>query len=334
MKSAKTEAVALTPAQRHVLEDIATGKGDVEKDGAVWLYKRQERAAAKKLMASGFLHLIGFRNRYIITNAGRAALKAPLAALCAGCDAALPKSTYSDGPGGYAIEIAPHVSVRVCYGRGRGQPSVACIVKARERARRCPGCGAEDTKIGDICKDCTTNIERGRTLKDRKLEWWCIVANGLGPYLAFDVERGQGRSGSNRAYPLEELAKLLVTALAVGRIDAGHRYGGVGDDNRIIPCGHGVRIDGSDKFHVEVTHEQGEAMAALVKAIRQVMYLSYRDGLADGKDALGRLARGDTSVRDFERHDDEQEKRLDQILAEFEDESETKEETDADARAE
>lgn len=300
--------VALTPVQLGILAEIVAGKS-VDKDtGRVWLGGREKRAAALKLVAVGFLTGDSFGHWYAITDAGRAALKAPRAALCAGCDAALPALPY--GGHGFEVEIAPNVRVRVCCGRSYRCASSACAAKARVRARRCPGCGAEDTDIGEVCSDCKTNIERGRTLKDRKLEWWCVVANGLGPHLSFPTEDG------SRAYPLEELATLLGAALAVGRTKIEHGCVDVGD--RTIPHGSGVRTDRGDKVCVEVTREQGEAMAALVQKIRQVTYLAYRDGLHAGKDMLGRLARGDESVRDFEKSEDREDEHLGRILAELE----------------
>jgi len=205
---------------------------------------------------------------------------------CAGCGKPEPK---------HEIDLVPGAKVRVCEGRSHYYPSNACVAKARAKLRLCSGCGAANTTLGTICHECRRQIERGLAAVERApVAWWAIVPTTLGPYL---TEEHKGRSRNVH----RGLAEKLVALLGTGRRTADYRSDvHVHQADRHVP--HYKEGGDHDQVYIELTDAEGATLRALVKEIRRVMRLHYADGLHDGDDALGRLMRGDLSVRDFEAH--------------------------------
>ncbi len=220
---------------------------------------------------------------------------------CYGCGGSLSKSGCWLG---VKVDVAPDLYVQVCRGRTQSTPAVDCEVKARRKACLCPGCGREWRRLGEICHACREAIARdagAQAQVNKKVEWWAIAGKKIAPSLSFKTNR-------DYVYPTEELAELLAAAVAAGRgpvsRDKVRRY--VEPDNYIPSC---YETHNDDVQFIEITPEAGAALKKFVTRLCEVMQLQYGDGFRDGSNILGRLSIGDKTVQDFERHQDEVERR-------------------------
>lgn len=217
--------------------------------------------------------------------------------VCAGCKKAFrgPRAHW-----GARADLYPKVSVYTCWGRGR-YPSPKCVMLARANLALCPGCQAPDTTIGTICDGCQNKLKRGNTLEARKMEWWGIAADALGPYLSEHV-------GGDWKRPLYDLAELLCKAVAAGRtVDQRDNTSpgswGAYQDKIVglVPSRFkAVDYTRASILYVELMEGQGQVLEELCLKIRDVMRAEWKKGFDQGSNILRRLASGEKGLLESE----------------------------------
>lgn len=221
---------------------------------------------------------------------------------CAGCaKLLLPSGTYE-------VELVPGHKALVCRGRRYNCPSFSCMTKARIKLKLCPGCGEKSAEPATICNGCDALIAKGKDREARKVLWWKLSSKYLGPYLSLTDDTVPVTVEPEASSTVNErLAKLLAKAITSGRVASRYESPGWGSlEGRDIPEGGGGEND--DPVYIELTAEQGTAARQLVKEIRHVMRLQFKDGWDRGSDALGRLMTGDMTVQDFDKYKEDVER--------------------------
>lgn len=222
---------------------------------------------------------------------------------CAGCLKPFKGLGRLRGAGVDLFPGAPRAYV--CWGRGQ-RASERCTHMARLREAACPGCGDKPCTLGTICEKCTKALARGKSVEARKLEWWGVAAEALGPYL--NEYNSETRDWEK---PMETLAQLLCKAVATGRVvhrndPEAPRGAGWNDQQRevvaIVPskC-KSVDYGRSQIFYVELVKGQGEALEAVLEQIRETMRAQWKSGFEKGNSILRRLADGEKGILESER---------------------------------
>lgn len=213
---------------------------------------------------------------------------------CAGCNTRLyAKSYYYQN---YVEgEFAPGRVVRVCRGRGARasffDAKMSCLLAARKKLAICAGCG-EDVRnfvARPLCSDCQAAIERARAMDaSAESKAYAIVTSGLLPYLP------DGRDVS------KEAADLLAQIAAGPRrcsVNSDFDFGGTFVEQiRNGPYGSHTTSDPI----VEMDARQAKAVSELTKLLYELAKAYEKAGFAEGNDLLGRLAKGDTTVKDYD----------------------------------
>lgn len=147
----------------------------------------------------------------------------------------------------------------------------SCLRKARQRARRCPGCGREGIDPGEICRDCREVLrQEAARRQDGEPEW--VGIRGAGIFGFLDEARHS------------RLALLLARAVGGGGvrkwIEHGYARHRIGRD--ASPWGS------PDDAHVLASPPQVEALTEFCRILEDAFREARRAG---ERDALDRVRR-------------------------------------------
>lgn len=171
--------------------------------------------------------------------------------------------------------------------------------KARIKFRYCPGCGVEGHDPGTLCGDCRPAIKRQKDQTGRNVELYCVSGLALVPvYLSVG-----GVDGSDIRRKLADVFVRMLAGKEAGSIDPQGRYLSVAAKN-YIPQSTGDNHPGRWERYIELTADQAAAARRFAKYVRYIIQVAYKDGLVSGTDMLGRLARGDTTVHNFDEYEE------------------------------
>jgi hypothetical protein len=214
---------------------------------------------------------------------------------CAGCG--LLSDTFGQ-------DIAPGINVQLCRNlRGSSyDPKVACLRAALDKYRPCAGCGRKlagsQWLWRELCETCRKGLSRYQALGDPKPQLWAVIDKNrlLGDYISEVKYRSDGPEEDEARAVIDKLHDALLRALG-GRQDSG------------LPPGEKVAVNApQNAFHsittgmvcVEMDRDRAEGLKDLLKMLADVGTAQYKRGLRDGHHALSRLARGETTVSDYE----------------------------------
>ena len=223
---------------------------------------------------------------------------AQCATQCDGCGKELPvlntnPKYYGDPVDGVSVEIAPEVVVNVCATTRYSMrwhsvesvmnPRLPCIRKAWEKARACAGCGEIDfhNPFEGICDDCTRALARAKDLDADAPRLHSLDTSLIASHYP------------DREVPAAELLKLIAdVAAAKGPRSRDGSFG--------IVLGARRRSAHSGMPSVELDDDQVKAVEALGAAIKAFADGMYHQGRKDGRNLLGQLMTGESSISDFE----------------------------------
>lgn len=205
--------------------------------------------------------------------------------------------------------------VYVCSG-GRSDyrgAKKSCILAARDKASRCPGCGAGGTPLGEICRECRKKIELAEgnpDVRDRQLYGFrtekILGRVSVGYWAETDDVRRLGEK-------LETEARELVRLLAQGCTTGEYRPNQC-NTRAVVPFAseEDKRRDsgkaGWEDPQAELLPRQAEALDEFARRLRPYFDHVYEYGKQTGHSFLVRLATGDMTREQFEELDEKVEK--------------------------